>query len=87
MALAQIDSTRPVFDSTVSILEVPTEDSQRKVLNFSVELLENEEDNPFRFKTEAELFEKIDHSIAQADAGVLVDADEAVDEIMAELKL
>ena len=87
MALAQIDSNRAVFDSTVSILEILPEDSQRKVLNFSVRLLESDENNPFRPKTEAELLKKIDHSIAQADAGMLVDADEAVDEIMAELEL
>ena len=43
--------------------------------------------NPFRPKTEAELFDRIDHSLAQADEGMLIDADEAVDDVMSELGL
>jgi hypothetical protein len=87
MALAQIDETGPVFDSAVAILKVLPEDSQRKVLDFSVGLLQRENDNPFRPKSEDELFEKIDHSIKQADSGMLMDADDALDEVMEELGL
>ena len=46
-----------------------------------------ENGNPFRPKTEDELFDKIDKSIAQADAGELQDADEAIDEVVADLGL
>ncbi len=44
-------------------------------------------DSPFRPKTEDELFERIDRSLAQADAGELQDADEAIDEVVADLGL
>ena len=44
-------------------------------------------DSPFRPKTEAEMTEKIDSSLAQADAGILQDADEAIDEVLRELEL
>lgn len=87
MALTQLSSNISTIERTVSILEILPVESQRKVLSFSVELLENERDNPFRPKTEDELFERIDHSIAQADAGELLNAGEAVDEVMAELNL
>ena len=76
-------------DSVISVLKLLSEDSQKKVLNFTIELLEDDvgEDNPFKPKSEKELFERIDHSLAQADAGELTDADEAYDEVMAELGL
>ena len=41
--------------------------------------------SPFRPKTEHELLERVDRSLAQADAGELQDADEAIDEVVAEL--
>ncbi|MBR1892450.1 MAG: hypothetical protein IJ815_02820 [Lachnospiraceae bacterium] len=85
MAFAQTDTIKPVFDSAVSILEVLTEDNQRKVLDFSLGLLKDDEDNPFKPKSEEELFERIDHSIEQANLGMLLDADEVLDEVMVEL--
>ena len=85
MAFAQTATIKPVFDSAVSILEVLTEDDQRKVLDFSLGLLEDDEDNPFKPKSEEELFERIDHSIEQANLGMLLDADEVLDEVMVEL--
>ncbi|MBR3307420.1 MAG: hypothetical protein IKI75_09230 [Lachnospiraceae bacterium] len=45
------------------------------------------QDNPFRPKTEEELLEKIDRGVKQADEGMLQDADEAVDEIIRDLDL
>ena len=42
-------------------------------------------DSPFAPKTEEELFERIDRSIAEADAGELEDADKAIDEVLAEI--
>lgn len=75
------------FDSAVSVLEVLPEEGRKKVLDFSVELLKEEGDNPFRPKPERELMEIIDHSLAQANDGKLQDADEALDEVLAELKL
>ena len=84
MSTTQIKS-RPVFESAISVLNVLSEESQKKVLDFSIGLLKNDADNPYRPKTEAELFERIDHSLAQANAGELQDADEAIEEIMTEL--
>ena len=47
----------------------------------------DERNDPFRPKTEAELFDRIEHSLSQADQGMLIDADEAVDEVVSELGL
>ena len=41
-----------------------------------------EGDDPFRHNTEAELFDRTEHSLSQADDGMLIDADEAVDEVI-----
>ena len=86
MAHAQADTLKPVFDSAVSILEVLSEDSQRKVLNFSLGLLEGDEDNPYRFKTESEFIESIDRAIKQADDGEGQDALDALEEVADELE-
>ena len=86
MNIIQMDA-KPVYETTISVLKVLSEESQKKVLDFSVNLLKSDRDNPFSPKSEAELFEQIDHSLAQADAGELQDADEAIEEIMAELGL
>ena len=56
-------------------------------MNFSIGLLENDTENPFRPKSEKELFERIDHSVAQADAGKLQEAEEALDDVISELML
>ena len=74
-----------VFESAVSVLELLPRERQRQVLNFSIGLLKEDEGNPFRPKTEQELFERIDHSLAQADSGMLQDADEALEEVMEEI--
>ena len=42
-------------------------------------------DGPFAPKTEEELFQRIDYSIAEADAGKLEEADKAIDDVMAEI--
>ena len=86
MSTAQIEK-KPVYESAISVLKVLSEESQKKVLDFSIGLLKSDADNPYRPLTEEELFERIDHSLAQADAGELQDADEAIKEIMTELGL
>ena len=50
-------------------------------------VLWNRIENPFRLKSEKELFERIDHSVAQADAGELQEAEEALDDVISELML
>ena len=59
----------------------------RKVEAAPMGMCESVEDNPYTPKTESELFEKIDHSIGQADSGILLDAEEAIDEVIKELAL
>ena len=66
-----------------------TDTIRNETINFSMQLLnselEEDENNPFKPKTKKEILERIDHSLAQAEAGDLQDADEALEEILAEL--
>ena len=73
------------LSSAVSVLELLPEDGRKKVLNFSIELLKDDEDNPFKPKTKEELFERIDHSLGQINSGENRDVDEVIGKIMAEL--
>ncbi len=77
---------RTIFDEAVSVLEILPEENQRKVLNFSINLLEDDEKNPYRPKTEAEFIESIDKAIKQADNGEGQDALEALEEITSEIE-
>ena len=61
---------------------------QLDVLQAVVDTLDsqNTEDvAPFQPQTEAQLFARIDHSLAQIDAGLYEDADDVVDELLAEI--
>ena len=72
-------------EAAVSILERMPEQEQNIVLRFIQDLFSPQTSNPFRPLTENEFLASIDESLAQADAGFVQDADEAIDEISAEL--
>lgn len=74
-------------EATVSILERMPEQEQNIVLRFVQDLFSPQSANPFKPMTETEFLASIDKSIEQADAGFVQDADEAIDEISAELGL
>ena len=61
---------------------------QLDVLQAVVDTLDsqNTEDvAPFQPQTETQLFARIDHSLAQIEAGLYEDADDVVDELLAEI--
>ena len=72
-------------EATVSILESMPEQEQNIVLRFIQDLFSPQTSNPFRPLTEQEFLVSIDESLAQADAGFVQDANEAIDEISSEL--
>ena len=72
-------------EAPVSILERMPEQEQNMVLKFVRDLFSPQSVNPFRPLTEQEFLESIDESLAQADVGLVQDADEAIDEISADL--
>ena len=81
------NTNKNILKSAVSVIEMLSHENQKKVLNFSVELLETDADSPFRPKTEEELFDRIDRSLAQVESGESRDADEVFDDLIAELEL
>ena len=72
-------------EATVSILERMPEPEQNMVLHFIQDLFSPQTFNPFRPLTEKEFLASVDESLAQADAGLVQDAEDAIDEISAEL--
>ena len=74
-------------EAAVSIMECMPEQEQNIVLRFIQDLFSPQSSNPFRPLTEQEFLASIDESLAQADAGLVQDADLAIDEISAELGL
>ena len=75
---------RPMLDNTIQLLDV-LDDNQLQAINAVARAFVT--DSPYRPKSEEELLERIDHSLKQADEGMLQDADEAIDELVAELNL
>ena len=73
------------IEATVSMLECLPEQEQNKVLLFTRDLFKAQKVNPFRPLTESEFLDSIDESLEQIDLGMVQDADEAIDEISAEL--
>ncbi len=67
------------------MLEYLPEQELNKVLLFTRDLVKAQKVNPFRLLTESEFLSSIDESLAQIDLGQVQDADEAIDEISAEL--
>ena len=72
-------------EATVSMLECLPEQEHNKVLLFTRDLFKAQKVNPFRPLTESEFLDSIDESLEQIDLGMVQDADEAIDEISAEL--
>ena len=70
-----------------SMVEVLPESDQQEVFAFIRKLFLARKTNPFTPKTEEEFYASIDRGIAEADAGMVQDMDEAIDEISAELAL
>lgn len=77
---------KTMFDSVISILELLPEESQKKVLSFSIALLK-EEDSPFRPKTEEELYEKIDRSMRHLKEGKYRNSEEVEKDLIEEFGL
>ena len=80
------EKTDELLDSAMSTTKVLPKDNHMKVLDFSVELLKNDGDNPFKPKSEEELYASIDRGMAQIKNGEVQDALDALDEIVAELE-
>ena len=81
-----ININENIIESAISILEMLSQENQRKVLDFSVGLLDSDAGNPFRAKSEEELFERIDRSLAQIESGESRDADDVIADLMEELE-
>ena len=70
-----------------SMVEVLPESDRQEVFAIVRKLFLARKTNPFTPKTEEEFYASIDRGIAEADAGIVQDMDEAIDEIGAVLAL
>ena len=71
---------------TVSALEFLSEADQKKVLNFTLDLLQVQEENPYKPLTEDEFYKELDESLAQADRSETRDAFESLRNIRQRLE-
>ena len=87
-----VDMPEDIIQSLISMIEMLSDENRKKLLIFSMELLNDErmadeKDSPFRPKSEGELLERIDRGLAQAKNGEYADVDAVCDEIIVELGL
>ena len=74
-------------DALNTVVDKLPEAALKKVLQYAEKLSIKKEQNPFVSKSKEAFYASIDRGIAEADAGLLQDADEVIDEISAELGL
>lgn len=77
--------SQSTIDSAISVLELLTEEGQKKVLNFSIGLLQDEDDNPFKPVTKEEILAELDASEGDIRAGRTKDAHQAMSDIKVRL--
>ncbi len=78
-------ATASVYEDTVSLLKTLSVDQLEAVHSIIVELADvNKWNSPLNITTDEQLWDHIDHSLAQAKAGKGRDADEVIDDLMRE---
>ena len=78
-------ATASVYEDTVSLLKTLSVDQLEAVHSVIVELADvNKWNSPLNITTDEQLWDHIDHSLAQAKAGKGRDADEVIDDLMRE---
>ena len=78
-------ATASVYEDTVSLLKTLSVDQLEAVHSIIVELADvNKWNSPLNIITDEQLWDHIDHSLAQAKAGKGRDADEVIDDLMRE---
>lgn len=78
-------ATASVYEDTVSLLKTLSVDQLEAVHSIIVELADvNKWNSPLNITTDEQLWNHIDHSLAQAKAGKGRDADEVIDDLMRE---
>ena len=75
------DSAMPIFERTVSVLELLPEDSQKKVFDYSIELLKGVDDRQFEPITEEQMLIDLQKSEEQIEQGSVKPFDIALREI------
>jgi len=76
-------ATASVYEDTVSLLKTLSVDQLEAVHSIIVELADvNKWNSPLNITTDEQLWDHIDHSLAQAKAGKGRDADEVIDDLM-----
>ena len=77
-------AARRTYEDIVDKLQDLNDQQLTAIHTIIIGLVDNKYISPLDIKTEEQLWEHIDHSVAQADAGIGEDADVVISELMRE---
>ena len=80
-------AARRTYEDIVEKLQDLNDQQLSAIHTIIVGLVKNDYVSPLDIKTEEQLWAHIDHSVAQADAGIGEDADKVIDELMREFEV